>query len=61
MDFKIIAFVILNVSGLIALGDDNPLDGNDSCTTDKSFAGYNHFYFPNRDEFTFRYVYSAFL
>ena len=30
------------------------LDGNEQCTTDKSFAGYNHLFFPNRDKFTTR-------
>ena len=54
MDFKIVIFAILNLFGLIVSADDNPLDGNDSCTTDKSFAGYNHLYFPNRDKFTNR-------
>ena len=49
-------FLILLMCLGICLADNDPTDGNDSCTTDKKFAGYNHLFFPNRDKFTNRLV-----
>ena len=49
-----ICFMILALLSLAFLHQTQSLDGNESCTTDKSFAGYNHLFFPNRDKFTDR-------
>ena len=46
---KLLIFIFL---GLI--GPSLALEGNEFCTTDKKFAGYNHLFFPNLDKFTFR-------
>ena len=50
LKFCLLIFVLVNLS----FADDDATDGNDNCTTDKSFAGYNHLFFPNRDKFTNR-------
>ena len=39
---------------LCLFGPSLALEGNEFCTTDKKFAGYNHLFFPNLDKFTFR-------
>merc|ERR1712008_342506 len=39
---------------LCLFGSSLTLDGNEFCTTDKKFAGYNHLFFPNLDKFTTR-------